>query len=124
MQKTKKHINFFRHVLWMWFVLFALSPCAVKNVLSNSVNVQHTKPLNKSQTAAPATVCSYTQPESQQTSVVQVTKIDKQLKPTCFFGFLSFSALSVKGVFTSSKKTSGSSLPKYILYKRLKIAMA
>src|SRR5690606_27881739 len=74
MSKKENHIKKFRHIVLMWFVLFSISPCTVKEALFYSVNTDYAKPLNKSKTPAPASSCSYSQNDNTQTSVVKNRK--------------------------------------------------
>ncbi|MGB6083245.1 hypothetical protein [Moheibacter sp.] len=123
MTKIKSHIKSFRNFGLMWFVLFALSPCTVKDAFFSSINSEYAKPLNKSRTTAPTTSCSYAQVKSLQSSVVKESK-NKRTEPEALIGcdYLTFNTAINHSDY--SNKSSGNSPPKYILYKRLKIAMA
>lgn len=124
MTKKESHIKNCRHILLMWFVLFSLSPCTVKEALSQVVNTDYVKPLNKSKTIAPTNSCSYSQNENQQISVVKKSKINKQIEPVDVADKSHFALLSARAYNDYSKTSSGNSPPKYILYKRLKIDIA
>ena len=50
MQGTKKYIQFFRNNLFLIVLLFALSPCSVKEVLHQQFDVAYNQPLNKTKT--------------------------------------------------------------------------
>lgn len=124
MTKKESHIKNFRHTVLMWFVLFSLSPCTVKEALSQVVSTDYAKPLNKSKTFAPTTSCSYSQNDNQQISVVKKAKINKEIESDQVVNNSCFVVLSSKGYNDYSKTSSGNSPPKYILYKRLKIDIA
>lgn len=124
MTKKESHIKKIRHIVLMWFVLFSLSPCTVKEALSQVVSTDYAKPLNKSKTIAPTTSCSYSQNDNQQISVVKKAKIYKEIGPVQVVNNLCFTVLSSKVYNDYSKTSSGNSPPKYILYKRLKIDIA
>lgn len=124
MTKKESHIKKIRHIVLMWFVLFSLSPCTVKEALSQVVSTDYAKPLNKSKTIAPTTSCSYSQNDNQQISVVKKAKIYKEIEPVQVVNNLCFTVLSSKVYNDYSKTSSGNSPPKYILYKRLKIDIA
>lgn len=124
MTKKESHIKKIRHIVLMWFVLFSLSPCTVKEALSQVVSTDYAKPLNKSKTIAPTTSCSYSQNDNQQISVVKKAKINKEIEPVQVVNNSCFVVLSPKGYNDYSKTSSGNSPPKYILYKRLKIDIA
>ena len=124
MLKTGNYIKNFRRIILMWFVLFSLSPCTVKEVFFTSINIDYSKPLNKSKTTTQTSSCAYSQNESQQISVVKKSKINKQIEPVDFTHNQYFAVHSVKIDNDYSKTSSGNSPPKYILYKRLKIDIA
>lgn len=123
---TQSRINIIqvRNILVMWFILFALSPCTVKEVLFDSVNFEYTKPINKSRTTAPINTCLHAQQETQQTKVANQADSHKQVEPIDFRLNGSFSSSSKVSQESYSKKFSGNSPPKYILYKRLKLDVA
>jgi hypothetical protein len=124
MLKIQIQIKTIKQIVLMWFVLFSLSPCAVKEVLFHSVNTDYSKPLNKSKTTTSTSSCSYSQNENQQNSGAQKSKINKQIEPVYFFDNQHFTLHSTKIHNNYSKRSSGNSPPKYILYKRLKIDIA
>lgn len=124
MKKMKIHIKIFRHIALMWLVLFSLSPCKIKEVLLHSVNTDYAKPLNNSKTTTSSSSCSYSQNENQQISVVRKSEINKQAEPIYLF-YNKYLAGNFTEIYNDySKTSSGNSPPKYILYKRLKIAIA
>lgn len=124
MFKAKSNIKNLKHLLWVCFAFFALSPCVVKEALFSVADAEYAKPLNKSKTTAPTNSCQYSQNENQQISVVKQSKINKQTEPDEVTENLFFVVRSV-GINTNySKTTSGNSPPKYILYKRLKLDVA
>lgn len=107
----------------MYFILFALSPCIVKEALLEMANVEYSKPLNKSKTTTQVNSCQYFQNASRQISTIKNANISKQTAPVCFSDNLYFFVSSDKtGKY--SKNTSGNSPPKYILYKCLKLDIA
>lgn len=124
MPKKESQIKNFRHIVLMWFVLFSLSPCTVKEALFHSVNTDYAKPLNKSKTTVPTSSCSYSQNDNKQISVVKKSEISKQIEPVDVADKPYFAVLSTKVYNDYSKTSSGNSPPKYILYKRLKIDIA
>lgn len=124
MSKIAGYIRNAKHILLMCFILFALSPCIVKEVLFGPAIVEYAKPLNKSKTTTQTNSCQYSQTENQQISVVKQTKINKQTEPVDFLASQPFVARSAKILGKYSKTFSGNSLPKYILYKRLKLDIA
>lgn len=124
MFKTKNHIRNVRHILLMLFVLFALSPCVVKEAMFSLANAEYAKPLNMSKATAPTNSCQYSQNDRQQNSVVKQSDINKEIEPFNVSENLFFVVRSTKINNKYSKKSSGNSPPKYILYKRLKLDVA
>ncbi|MDD3772229.1 MAG: hypothetical protein RBT46_01530 [Weeksellaceae bacterium] len=124
MFKTKNHIRNTQHIVLMWFVLFALSPCVVKEAFFGISNTEYAKPFNKTRTITPTNSCQYSQNEKQQISVVKQSDINKEIEPFVVSENLFFAVRSIKINNKYSKNSSGNSPPKYILYKRLKLHIA
>lgn len=108
----------------MWFVLFALSPCVVKEALFSIANVEYAKPTNKTKTTAPTSACQYSQNDNQQISVTRKATIGKRMEPVSVSVNPYFVARSIGINAKYSKTFSGNSPPMYILYKRLKLDIA
>lgn len=124
MFEAKPHIGNVKHIVLMWFVLFALSPCVVKEALFSVANVEYAKPTNKTKTTAPTNACQYSQNDNQQISVTRKANIGNHTEPADVSVNLFFVVRSI-GINTKYSKTfSGNSPPKYILYKRLKLDVA
>lgn len=124
MFKAENHIRNIRHIVLMWFILFALSPCVVKGVLLSAANAAYSKPLKKSKTTAPTSSCQYSQNENQQIPVVKQPDTHKEIEPFNVSENLFFVVRFTKINGKYSKTPSGNSLPKYILYKCLKLDVA
>ncbi len=105
----------------MWIVLFSLSPCTVKEALSDSISIDYAKPLNKAKTTIPATSCSYTENENQQISVVIQSKVNQKSALDYSLHCQNYPSCSFVVNDDYSKNTLSNSPPKYILYKRLKV---
>ena len=123
MLKVENHIKNIRHIVLMWFMLFSLSPCTVKEVLLHAVNTEYTKPFNKSKTTQ-TNPCQFASNEYQQISAAQQSKINKKIEPVDIVCNYAFPAYAAKMDKNYSKTSTGNSPPKYILYKRLKIDIA
>lgn len=108
----------------LWFVLFALTPCTVKEIVFDTFNSTYSKPINKSRTTAPTSFCSFSTNVVAQASVSKMAKVTKQIEPNDSYRSLCFSTQPSYFKTTFSKLTSGNSPPKYILYKRLKLDIA
>lgn len=107
----------------MWFTLFSLSPCTVKEVLLHSVNTEYAEPLNKSKITQ-TNSCQFSWNGNQHSSSVQQSKINKKNESVDFACNSAFPAYADKIDKNYSKTATGNSPPKYILYKRLKIDIA
>lgn len=121
MSHLTKHIITTKHLLWVCFMVFAFSTCAVKDVFYSFINLEYSKPLNKSKTSLNGSSCQYTQVNTTETSIVQQSEIAREFdcnevaqKPT-------FDIRSKQLSSADLLHFSGNSPPKYILYKRLKL---
>lgn len=124
MLKITTEIRIAKHILWVCFLLLALSPCTVKAALFDSVNVEYTKPLNKSKVTIQTNSCQYAQIESQHVSIAKQAKAIQEMEAVVFYRIQNFTIRSSKIYSKYSKNCSGNSPPKYILYKRLKLDIA
>ena len=122
--KKVKHNKTFRHIILMWFVLFSLSPCTVKDALFHFIHTDYAKPLNKVKAQAPVNSCSYPHYEFQQSSSVNQSRFKNQITPVYYFKNYLYDELNDIVYHYHSKTSSGNSPPKYILFKRLKIHLA
>ncbi|PRD55966.1 hypothetical protein [Sphingobacterium gobiense] len=110
-----------KHILLMWFVLFSLSPCVVKEVLTSAANIDYVKPLNKTKTSSRSNLCSYSFDKSLQISIVRESKVNQQIDPVDLSHNQHLILLSAKVLRHYTTTCPGNSPPKYILYKRMKI---
>lgn len=116
MLKTKTRINILHRIIMMWFVLFALTPCTVKEVLFSTLNLELPESLNKSKTTTSSNSCQYSQNKNQHVSFAKQTKINKKIDPIDFSKQKLFVAQSIPIKNNYSKTFSGNSPPKYIFY--------
>ncbi len=124
MRITLRHILIFKHFLILCLGAFALSPCIVKEAMFGSAEIEYTRPFNKTKTTNTINICAYFQRESLQISADQKTKIKHQTEHFYFSEYPFFEINFDKVKSTFSEGFSGNSPPKYILFKRLKIAVA
>lgn len=124
MLKTDCHIKSMKRTVWMWFILFSLSPCTLKAVVVDAVNADFAKTLNKAKTTTPINYCQYTRSDSRQTSIVKQAKLKKKLEPVDFLRNQHVVVGAVKIYGSYSKSYSGNSPPKYVLFKRWKFGVA
>lgn len=120
MQRTRQRIQA-KQLLLTCFVLFALSPCVIKEVLAGTVQVEYAKPLNKSRLIQSSS-CYITQDNSDLISAESERNSSKLLlldyRPDRHFNTVQ---PEQKLQNNYSKTFSGTSPPKYILFKRLKL---
>lgn len=122
MLKILYNLKNYTYILWMWLVLFSLTPCTIKEIFFHAVDLDYAKPLNKSKTSTNS--CSYSQIENRQNLGLKSSKIINRIIPFCFSKNLNFALCSTKIFKDYSRISLGNSPPKYILYKRLKIDIA
>ncbi|RCU42341.1 hypothetical protein DQ356_10475 [Chryseobacterium lacus] len=89
-----------------------------------SAEIEYTRPFNKTKTTNTINICAYFQRESLQISADQKTKIKHQTEHFYFSEYPFFEINFDKAKSTFSEGFSGNNPPKYILFKRLKIAVA
>lgn len=119
MRKTTHPIRNTKHFVLMWFVLFAFSPCVVKEALFSTVNIAYTQPLNKSKTTSPADACQSMQRAASQVSVPQRLNITKGSESAT--GHRDVVVRPVYENLAHTNAYTGNAPPKYILYKRLRL---
>lgn len=124
MVKTDGHIHRMKRIALIWFILFSLSPCALKAVLVDSINTDFAKTLNKAQATAPINACQYVRNDSRQAALVKQAKKDEKRLFFDFLGHQRVVAAAVKTYGKYSKTHTGNSPPKYILFKRWKFDIA
>jgi hypothetical protein len=120
MQYDKCHNKIGKHLLIVWFAIFALSPCGVKESMFSMINAEYAKPLNKTKTTASS--CQYAQGD--QVSIAKQSKINKETKPVEVTKSLLYVFQDIALNTFNPQTTSGNSPPKYILFKRLKLHVA
>lgn len=108
----------------MCFIVFALSPCIVKGSISEVVSVEYTKPLNKTKTTVQTTSCQASQEDNLITVATVKVEISQDVDFTPAPSLSEFLTQDSEIIDGPSFLTSGNSPPKYILFKRLKIALA
>jgi len=122
MSRIKPALKKSRYLLGLFLILFSLAPCAVKDIFANSLSATYQATFNKTKTTLSANNCSVSFSTTQQHVVEQ-----KSIKKRCSaVGKGNEKIITISANFTAgfTEKCSCNSPPQYILYKRLKIAMA
>jgi hypothetical protein len=121
MSHLTKHITTTKHLLWVCFMVFAFSTCAVKDLFYDFVNLEYSKPLNKSKTTLNGSSCQYTKVNTAETLIVQQSEIAQEFDCNGVAEKPTFEIRSKQLSSADVLHFSGNSPPKYILYKRLKL---
>lgn len=113
-----------KSIIWIFLILFGLSPCIVKGAFLGILEIESTKTLNKSRAVAPVPACQVEQVNfltvSIESEAESVNKTEPDFKPE--ISKASFRPILV--IEKYSRNFSCNSPPRYILFKRLKIAVA
>lgn len=128
MRNISSHINYTKGVILMLMALFALTPCSVKESAYQLVNVEYQRPLNQTKsTQVNNSSCEVSEMEDGlivTTTQSNTANLLLDIEP----GVIStLTPLLSTQVFTYeylSSQPSTSFAPLYILYSRLKIALA
>ena len=123
MSKIKANIKNLKSILLMLMVLFILAPCSVKATVINTDHFAYETPLNLTKTTLQFNQCqSLTTVEHSKTSF----EIAKSIvyHPALNSVQLAFLNQKVKQVVSNdSEIVKSNTPPKYILFKRLKVAL-
>jgi len=121
MGQARRHIWQVKHVLLIWLMLFALTPCVIKETLFGGASPEFETPKNKSRATVAASLCSYLLNDKQQSSVSVNANIDPKTEHFLSMGN-SFFVIRTQRIGAHISGTySGNSPPKYILFKRLRL---
>ena len=128
MRNISSHINYTKGVILMLMALFALTPCSVKESAYQLINVEYQRPLNQTKsTQVNNSSCEVSEMEDGlivATTQSNAANLLLDIEP----GVIStLTPLLSTQVFTYeylSSQPSTSFAPLYILYSRLKIALA
>jgi hypothetical protein len=122
MPNSGLHMKTYKAVIMMLVLVFSLSPCSVKRNVLDIFDIQYISGLNKVKTTSSLSSSCNTASVSTRVSVSKA-KIQEQYKDS-FSNFYSIAKNSAeKKIFFNeySGHSTGSSPPKYILFKRLKL---
>ncbi|MBV8325694.1 hypothetical protein [Chryseobacterium sp.] len=104
-------------IITMLILVFSLSPCSVKRDVLDIFDIQYISGLNKVKTASPNCEASV--------SASKISLVKTDIKSHQRFSFLHYTKKNTPEerpfYNTSSKRSTGNSPPKYILFKRLKL---
>lgn len=115
--KNLSHPIQFKWLAMAFFVWFALSSCATKNIVLEEFQVSHTKPLNKTVSQSSCQTFQSVDFVKQQTQEVKLVDLAVANQPNQLLGEVSSQAFTQKEKelpFTNSP-------PRFILFQQLKL---
>ena len=124
MSCARAYIPLYKTAVMILLLVFSLSPCAVKRDLLGIFDIRYGNTLNKTKTTGNSTTtCDFNLHRT--SSKISLSKADVKLKTEDFSCFrMSVISNKEKVSFNLySKHTTGTSPPKYILFKRLKLPL-
>lgn len=104
----------------MWFILFSLSPCTAKDLLFESIDTEISRTLNKTKSTA-SSQCTYISTDSSKSLEQNIAK--KQSESSILSEQKASLVSAIIDIDDYYSTNTNNSPPKYILYKRLKIAL-
>lgn len=121
MWNLKAQIKPIGQLLLLGLILFALAPCGAKGSWMEALGAEHARPLNKARTTTGFGSCQYTAGELRIEQGVKEIKFRKG-KGSDRNGYQSIPLALPKPTQTNPLDRSDQGPPKYILFKRLRIA--
>lgn len=120
--KIHSNLKIVKHVALFCLIVFTLIPCSVKVFLADSIETFYSKPVSNPKVLNNVNSCTYSDLTTHQNQIVQ----KKTVKKFSLFENSSktqFVQIENKIFSENHFEFSGNSPPKYILFKRLKIAV-
>ncbi|MFV0593824.1 MAG: hypothetical protein ACK5M7_20800 [Draconibacterium sp.] len=125
MQKLRKHIYFFRQILLVFFALFALASCSVKEPVFKAIGADYHRPLNQTKTTQNLEHSCHLSEKASLTTVKNLPADPVHLLAGTSFGLNFWTDEKAEPVILPlSSSTDSKPQPLYILYKRLKFDLA
>ncbi|HKL72284.1 MAG TPA: hypothetical protein VJ855_06465 [Marinilabiliaceae bacterium] len=127
MKNISSHINYTKSVIAMLMVLFALTPCTVKESAYQLVDVEYQRPLNQTKSAhVSSSSCELSEMEDAfivSSEQSQVVGSSSGLRSSSFLHLTT--SVEIQDFLPEylNKQPEDSFSPFYILYSRLKIAL-
>ncbi|SRR5690606_24399998 len=119
MQAIKGHIKILGRLFLLWFILFSLAPCGAKGNWLDTLDLEYSRSLNKSRTT-PVNSCQFIVSQSRTKLIVKEAQLPGR-DHSPFLESMGYPApAQPKLNWASAGGDQGP--PKYILFKRLKIA--
>lgn len=123
MRQLKSYYQNSKRTVWVLLILFALAPCTVKESLLLPAGITAAKTLNAAKTTTSGGQCTSFL-ETQYKQAERQSQIAQKKQTTNHASFFIGNYPPVVQYNTLNKTvSSGISPPKYILFKRLKIAL-
>ncbi|WP_131387703.1 hypothetical protein [Flavobacterium suncheonense] len=123
MRQLKSYYQSSKRTIWVLLILFALAPCTVKESLLLPAGITGAKTLNAAKTTTLGGQCiSFLETQHKQTAS-QSRIAQKKHTTNCVASFVGNYPPVVPYKTLNETVFGGNSPPKYILFKRLKIAL-
>lgn len=117
-----KHIIKVRQTLWVWLILFSLSPCVVKQIVFDLANMEYARPTNRAKATFSVGSCEYSQKDNSRSTCKSKAHLKTLIAPTVSSGKPYFiGRILGKGDGLNPRPKQCNSPPKYIVYRCWKI---
>ena len=112
-----------KHFVLLSLIVFTFIPCSVKGFLADRIQTSYSKPISNPKISNTLNSCLYTDLTSKQSQISQKKTITR-LNSFENLSKIKFEQIESNSLSENQFEFSGNSPPKYILFKRLKIAAA
>lgn len=121
-KKSGLHTVYLKNTLTVLLVLFSLTPCIVKESALRTIEISYNKPLNKAKSTSDQIFCQSFDTETEQAEALPVKKINAKIPAHSMSDPTPVSHSLCDHPVPENYDDHPSAPPKYILFKRLKIA--
>lgn len=119
--KIHSYTKLIKYFVFMSLIVFTFIPCSVKGFLADSIQTSYSKPISNPKVSNTLNSCLYTDLTSKQSQISQKKTILK-INSLGNLSKIKFRQIELHSTSENPFLFSGNSPPKYILFKRLKIA--
>lgn len=114
-------LKFIKHFAFLSLVFYTFIPCSIKGFIADNFETFYAKPISNPKVSNNVNTCFVTDLKVQESSLNQQKKI-KEIVSFDDYAFTKYKIFNLSHSFAFPYKLKGKSPPKYILFKRLKIA--
>lgn len=119
MKSPKKFITISKYSLMLLFSVLAFGSCGLKEFVADLVNIEYKRSFNKTKSTTSNCIDG-----KHTSSCIAISKQTKKNTPKLFKTISSNKWVNINYVLTYAYLYSSNSPPKYIMFKRLKIALS